>query len=136
MKVDEHLVATLAAIPLELERVRTELATGLAQSKGGVRLEGARAVPAGAAGRPIVWASSGRLVGWSLVSTGGTSQVSLVDARISTEGTEQVAVVNLAADTSSTVWLGPGGVSFTEGLYATITGAGTLTGAFWIGAVD
>ena len=131
MKLEETLLANLAAIPLELAKVRGELASGLAEYAGAMRLTGARPV---IASRPLVWGGSGRLVGWSVRATGGAVTVTLRDSR-DTAG-DIVAVINVADATSQTIALPGAGVSFGEGLNATVAGAGVLEGAYWLGAVD
>lgn len=131
MKLDDHLISTLAQIPLELEKVRTELTTGLAESHNGVRLTGARYV---SLGRPLVWGGTGRLVGWSIRSTGGSSNLTLHNSRDNSG--EVIAVITLAAEAGETIWFGSSGVTFTEGLYISGAGAGVLEGAIWLGAVD
>lgn len=133
-KLEERIEAHLAAIPLEIDRVHSSLAAGLQNFANGTRLQGARYVGAGASGAPLVWASAGRLVGWSLSSAGAPCVVLLTDSRNGTGLT--VAKITIPADASKELWLGPGGVSFVDGLYVTVTGAGVLDGALWLGAVD
>lgn len=135
MNLTEKLVDVLSRLESSLERDRDLIAASLAETQNAVRLRGARALPApGAGGRPLLWSGSGRLVGWSLTATGGPVTVTLTDSR---DGAgDPIASIAIADGGDSTVWAGPGGVSFGEGLFATVTGAGTLGGAFWIGAVD
>ena len=133
MKLDEEIRNHLAAIPLEIDRVRTSLAAGLQNYTNAVRLQGARYVGAGASGAPLIWAAAGRLVGWSLSSAGAPCVVTLTDSRNGTGNT--VAKITIPADTSKEIFLG-GGISFTDGLYLSATGAGVLDGAVWLGAVD
>lgn len=137
MRNDEKLLAAIAALPLAFEQMSAELATGLQSFHNGVPLQAARYVPVGAAGgRSLACAAAGRLVGWSLRATGGPVTVVLRDSR--TEAGDAIAYVELADNDSETVWLGPGGVSFVEGLYVqTVSaGAGVIQGAVWLGAVD
>jgi hypothetical protein len=134
VKLDEHLIDTLAQVPLELERLRNVTEAGLAQSHNSAPLTGARHLVAGPAGRAMAWGGAGRLVGWSVRSTGGASTVTLRDSR-DTSG-EIIAVINLVAETSETQCLPAPGISFGEGLNATVTGPGVLEGAYWLGAVD
>lgn len=125
----EHLGAMVS---LEAERTRLAMAAGLAATQRGLRIDGALA-------RPIIanslnYTAGGRLVGWSLQATGGPARVLIHDGR--SPDTDVVAVLNLADQGTATQWMGPAGVSFAEALYVECTGAGVLTGALWIGAVD
>jgi hypothetical protein len=131
---EDALLARLEQLPVELQKVSTELSVGLQQYANGNRLRGARAVVVGAAGRPLLWAGPGRLVGWSVHAVGGAVTVVLHDSRDASGDT--LAAIELAAGASQSFWAGPGGVSFGEGLYATISGAGAVEGALWLGAVD
>lgn len=136
MKIEQRIAEATNPLLLELERVRTELATGLQEFHQGTRLQGARYVGVGAGGRTMAWGGQGRLVGWSLRATGGSVTVVLRDSR--TDSGDILAMVELAAEASETIWLGPGGVSFVEGLYveALSDDGGVLQGAVWLGAVD
>ena len=82
----------------------------------------------------LVWAGPGRLVGWSLTATTNDVTVTLRDSRDTTG--DPIATIVVKAGSDAQQWAGPGGVSFGEGLYADVSGAGTLTGAVWLGAVD
>jgi hypothetical protein len=126
------MAAAIAAIPLEIDRIRSTFEAGLAQFTGTSRLDAARYLPAG--GRALAWDGRGRLVGWSLQAVDGPVTLIVRDGR--DEHGEPVAVVDLADAQTATVWLGPGGVSCPNGLYLDRTGAGTLAGAVWLGAVD
>ncbi|WP_154793305.1 hypothetical protein [Occultella kanbiaonis] len=132
--ISDRIAATLAAIPLELERVKSELATGLQAFAGNTALQGARVLPVGPTGRPLAWAGPGRLVGWSVRAGEAAAALTLRDSRQAGEG-DVVAVLDVPAGESATVWLGPGGVSITEGLYVETAGDVTA-GAVWLGAVD
>lgn len=137
MKFEDKIAAAIAAIPLELERVRDELTEGLQQFHNGVPLQGARYVPVGATGRTMAWGGSGRLVGWSLRATGGPVTVVIRDARNLDSG-DPFAYIELTDASSSNLWFGPGGISFVEGLYVqqVAPGAGVVQGAVYLGAVD
>jgi hypothetical protein len=136
MSWQDDLTQAIAQIPLAIEQNRTELATGVAQFQNGIRLQGARYQPVGASqgGRNLPWAGQGRLVGWSLRATGGAVSVDLRDSR--DDAGDTIATIDLAAGSSQTIWLGPGGISIVEGLRVVPSGAGVLTGAVYIGAVD
>lgn len=123
----DRIAASLAAQTLELQRISAELQSGLREFTGTSPLTGARVL----APRALAWAGAGRLVGWSLRSVGTVAQVTLRDGRDSSG--DVVAVIDLAG--SETIWLGPGGVTLTEGLYVE-TVSGAVTGALWLGAVD
>lgn len=126
----EHLASTVA---LEGERTRLELSAGLAESVRGLRIDGA--LPRPARVNAMQYSSGGRLVGWSLIATGGPVRVFLRDGNDSSG--DVVAVIDLLDGENQTQWVGPGGISFVDGLYADapIT-TGALTGSVWIGAVD
>ena len=134
MNLSEKLLDVLTRVDATLEQDRAVLQAALTLTQNATRLRGARPVPAGDDGRPLLWAGPGRLVGWSLTATGGAAPVVLRDSRDA--GGDPVASITLAAGESTALWAGPGGVSFGEGLFADITAAGTLTGAVWLGAVD
>ena len=141
MTWQDELREAIAAIPLTLDRMTSELSVGLGEFHNGVRLKGARNVVVGAAGRTLAYAGTGRLVGWSLQADGGAVEVRVRDGRDA--GGDVLAVLRLADDTgelptNDTQWLGPGGVSFTEGLYVEVDpdSDGTLVGSVWLGAVD
>lgn len=119
---------------LELEHLRTDLAAGLQSFKDGIRLRGARPVDVGPTGTKAASRGTGRLVGWSLAATGGDVLVTLRDDR--GEGGDTLAVIALSEGTSESTWLGPGGVSYGEGVNVVVAGDGTLEGAVWLGAVD
>lgn len=134
MRNDDIAVA-LAAIPLELERVRAELTAGLLLTKDAVTLQGAEAralVDGGGNGRRVA-TTSGRLVGFNLHETSGTTraEVRLLDG----EDGEALALISLEPGESARDWYGPGGVSFIYGLYAQIV-TGAIEGIAYIGAVD
>lgn len=132
---DDKILAAIAAIPLELERVRAELTTGLAEFHNGAQLRAARPVQVGATGSTaLAWVGAGRLVGWSIRATGGAVTVVLRDARDASG--DILAAIELAAGAAETVWLGPGGVSFAEAVYVQTAGAGIIQGAVYLGAVD
>jgi len=131
--VNHDVGLAVARVALELERTRDALAVGLQAFHNGQRLQGARATDVGPGGRRGT-TGSGRLVGWSLRAVGGALAVTLRDSR--DDSGEVLATINLAADATHTVWLGPGGISFSEGVRIVQSGAGTLEGAIYTGAVD
>lgn len=134
MNIPDEVAQALTALPMLLEKQRTELALGLQTFHNGLRLQGARPVQVGTGGRALAQAGAGRLVGWSLRAVAGAVSVTLRDSR--DESGDVLAVVELPAGTSASQWAGPGGVSFGEGVRVVATGAGTLEGTLWIGAVD
>lgn len=141
--MSRHLHSAMATVPgpekdtEEVDYVRwlQQMQTDLAESLNGVLLRGARPVQigtaAGATNRPT--SSGGRLVGWSIRETTGTTPAVLrfYDGRGS--DAPLVAVANLAGGGSATHWLGSG-ISLTEGLYVDITGA--IEGAAYLGAAE
>lgn len=126
-KIDEKVTNALLAS----ERHMAEIAVGLAAFQNGHRITAARSLPVNVA---RAWGGSGRVVGWSVKATGGPVTVYLRDSR-DVEG-QVLAVIDLTDGQHETVSLAPGGVSFGEGLFLDKTGAGTLAGAVWLGAVD
>jgi hypothetical protein len=127
----QNVQAALLAIPMELQRITSELQAGMAEFHNGTRLTAARYVDVG---RRLAWGGAGRLVGWSVRAEGGAVTLTLRNGR--DDSGEIMAVVQLDAANPATVWLGPGGVAFGEALYLDVTGPGQLVGAVWIGAVD
>jgi hypothetical protein len=114
-----------------------QLQTDLAASLGGVTLRGALPIPIGSApgssARPL--SSPGRIVGWSLHETGGTTPAifRIWDGREA--GTKPLAYLSVAAGVANTVWLGAGGISVTDALFIE-TVSGTAEGVLYLGAVD
>lgn len=127
----ENLEAALLAIPLELERIRSELQAGLQETHNARPLEGARYLPAG--GRGKAWSGHGRLVGWSVRAAGGAASVTLRDG--DHDNADVIAVIDVPAGESRTAWFGPGGIDFGS-LNLQRAGAGTVEGSIFIGAVD
>lgn len=132
MNLSEKLLDTLHRLDASLERRDAGMQAALSETQNAIRLRGARAVPAGDVGRPLLWAGPGRLVGWSLTAVGGPAVVTLRDGRDTTG--DPIASIAIDQDGTAQLWAGPGGVSFGEGLYADVNG--NVTGAVWLGAVD
>jgi hypothetical protein len=126
----EHFAATVA---LEGQRTREAFEAGLSEFVRGQRVTGAIR-------RPIrstpgqVYNVGGRLVGWSVRAAGGAVTVDLYDGR-DTSG-DVLASISLAAGQSDAQTMMPAGITFADGVYADVQGAGQLVGAVWIGAVD
>lgn len=127
----ENLQAAILALPMELQRITSELRAGLAEFHNGTRITGARYV---GVTRRLAWGGSGRLVGWSVQAVDGPVRCVLHDGRDASG--DVLAIVDLVDTESDCQWFGPGGVAFGEALYLDVTGAGTLTGSVWLGAVD
>ena len=125
----------LVAIPLELERIRTELMAGLQLSRGAVPLQGAEARQlTDSAGNGVrVSTSAGRLVGFSLRET-TTTDPALVRLLDGPDG-EPLALIRLAPGESVRDWYGPTGVSFIYGLFTQVV-SGAVEGVAYLGAVD
>jgi hypothetical protein len=117
----------------ESAKIRVALEEGFRGSLRGTRLTGAlpRPVQANAAN----YVAPGRLVGWSIRATVGEVVLNLYDGPAA-DPARFLAAVDLPVGGSQSVWLGPGGVSFVDGVYVEVTGGGTPVGALWIGAVD
>lgn len=130
-KVNERVTEAL----LEIEQHSAQVAAGLAQWQNGMRLRGAR--PIDASRHPRLWGGEGRLVGWSLYAKGGPVELLIRDARVAGTG-DPLAGFNLADGEDTTQWLGPGGVSFGDGVYLDVQNGNftNLRGSVWIGAVD
>lgn len=130
-KINERVAEAL----LEVEKHTAQVAAGLTQFNNGVRLTGARPLPVNSHGR--LWGGSGRLVGWSVYAKGGPVEVLVRDSRVGGAG-DPLGGFNLVDGGSSSSWMGPGGVSFGEGIFLDVqSGALTaLRGTLWIGAVD
>jgi hypothetical protein len=131
-KIEGKLAELAVGVATEGQRTRLELASALAESVRGLRIDGAlpRVVRANASN----YSAGGRLVGWSVQATGGPVRILLHDGQDASG--DVVAIVDLADQENQSQWMGPGGVSFVDGLYAECTGTGALTGSVWIGAVD
>lgn len=129
--VEDKLGHLAQAIADEGERTRLAMAAGLEETRRGLRVDGAASRPVSP--NAINVNAAGRLAGWSLRSAGGN--VIVLHDGADTSG-DVLAVINLADQQSETRWLLPAGVSFVQSLYVEVTGAGTLTGALWRGAVD
>lgn len=130
-KINERVAEAL----LEVQKHTAQVAAGLTQFNNGVRLTGARPLPVNTHGR--LWGGSGRLVGWSVYAKGGPVEVLVRDSRVGGAG-DPLSGFNLVDGEESAIWLGPGGVSFGEGIFLDLQ-AGALTalrGSLWIGAVD
>ena len=137
-------VPTQEKVPEEVDFVRwiSQMQTNLAETVGGVLLRAARPVQVGVAegAQNLASTSAGRLVGWSLRESTGTSPavVRVWDGRDNTGAL--VACVNLGQGASETQWMAPGGVSFQHGLFVeVIEGDGlsvAVEGAVYLGGVE
>ena len=130
----ENTQAALAAIPLELERLVASVQAGLAESHNGNRVDAARYVAGSRLNNAVANSGACRVVGWSVRAVGGVVALTLRDGRDASA--DPVGVVDLAAGASETVWLGSNGISVGEALYVQRTGAGTVEGSIYLGAVD
>ncbi len=136
-RTEERLTQLVAELPLALERAVSQAAAEVQLTHQAVPLQGARYVAVGATGAAsLAWAGAGRLLGWSLRATGGPVTVVLRDSRALSG--EALAYVELDQDASETIWLGPSGVSFIEGVFvqAVAPGDGVIQGALYLGAAD
>jgi hypothetical protein len=129
---EKKLAEIGAAVADEGDRTRMEMAAALAQTVRGLRINGARPRPI--TPNAVNVGAGGRLVGWSLLATGGPVRILLHDGGAASA--DLIAVIDLADQENQSQWMGPGGIAFAEALYVECTGAGTLTGALHIGAVD
>lgn len=125
----EHFVATVA---LESERTRLAFAAGLSEFVRGQRVTGA--IRRDLRGRGKLYTVAGALVGWSVRAVGGAVTIDLYDGHDNTG--DLLASISLAAGASDAQTMMPAGVTFADGIFADVQGAGTVLGAVWIGAVD
>jgi hypothetical protein len=138
--VDQQVKEIVGAVALEAERTRDAFAAGLAQTQRGLRIDGAAPRPLPTVSGVLYPGGPKRLVGWAARETGGAASVS-VDLY---DGGDQGAVDPSRLVASFTCLAGgeskysamPAGISFGEGLYAVVSGTGTLRGVALIGAVD
>lgn len=133
-KLMDHVATRFAA---STEILRAEIASGLSSTRNGLKVRAATAQQFLPNNR--VNAGACRLNGWTLTVAGGTARVTLTDAR-SADGGDVLGVITLATDgASSTHWMGPGGVSAGEGVWAAVTvltGTPVVTGSLFFGVVD
>jgi hypothetical protein len=124
---------------VDLIRWASQMRADVAESVGGVMLRAARAVPLTVL-PTILSASPGRLVGWSVRETTGANPYVLRFRNGDNVGADLCAMVTGSQGTADNKWFGPGGISYTEGLYVEIvTGAGlssTVEGVVFLGAAD
>jgi hypothetical protein len=141
MKLEDRAIATLAAIPLEVERIHLSLAAGLAEYANAVRVTGSRVVSlpglpaAGTTG--LLWGGRCRVAGWSIRAVGGAAVLTLRDGR--DVSSPVVAAPTIGGDgQSTTAWFGPAGLTIGDALSfdATVAGGGTLVGAVYLAAID
>lgn len=134
-KADDAIGKIAAVFTEESERTRLAFAQAMAETVRGSRIDGALARPVQTGA--VNYAAAGRLVGWALRVAGGPAALDLFDGP-GPDPSRYVASISLPSDgAASTVSMMPGGVSFTDSLFvAQTSGAGTVTGALWIGAVD
>ncbi len=114
----------------------SQLQADVAQSLGGIMMQGARPVPVGSApgGTNTPIRSAGRLVGWSLHETSGTvaALVRIWDGRES--GSHPLAYIALDAGKTLNSWNAPG-ISITDALLVEVA-SGAVEGVVYLGAAD
>lgn len=128
----------------EVDFVRwlSQMQADLAASLGGVMLRGALPIPIGSAPggslRPL--SSPGRIVGWSLHETGGTSSALLRVWDGREPGTKPLAYIGVPAGGTDNRWLGEGGISVTDALLVELASGDSLStsveGVLYLGAAD
>jgi hypothetical protein len=133
-KLEEKLGELSAAVVSEGDKTRTEMSAALAQSVRGQRIQGA--LPRKVTPNATVYSAGGRLVGWSVKADAGPVEIIVHDGHDASG--DVIAVIDLQDQENQTQWLGPGGISFVEGLYIECngTGAAGLVGPVYLGAVD
>jgi hypothetical protein len=125
----------------EYIRWLSQLQADVAQSLGGIMLQGARPVPLGTApgGTKTLSRSAGRLVGWSLHETSGTNPalVRFWDGREA--GANPLAYISVPAGLTVNMW-NPPGISVTDALLVEFVTGGSLSttveGVAYLGAAD
>jgi hypothetical protein len=138
--VEQKLEHVGAMVALEAERTRDAFAAGLAQTQRGLRVDGAAPRPLPTVSGILYAGGPKRLVGWTARETGGVASVSvdLYDGGDAgaVDPSRLVASLTCPAGMESKYSAMPAGISFGEGLYAVVSGTGTLRGVALIGAVD
>lgn len=123
----------------DLARWVAQMRADVAESVGGVMLRASRPVPLTVL-PTILSGSPGRLVGWSVRETTGTNPYVIRLHNGDNSGADLVAAITGSQGTADNKWFGPGGISFTEGLYVElVTGAGlsnSVEGVIFLGAAD
>lgn len=138
MFMTENVQAALLALPMELDRIAGQMASGLSEFHNGNRVTAARYADVT---RRQVSNGRGRLVGWSMRNSHATDPLTVTIRDSRDAAGDVMATFTLAAGAGSTHQLGVAGVSFGEGLFLDVTGpaaavAGSLVGAVWLGVVD
>lgn len=127
--------------PSEVDVVRwlSQMQADVVESVGGIMLRSARpylltVLPT------IVSASPGRLMGWSVRETTGANPYVIRFHNGDSPAADLVGMITGGGGTADNKWFGPGGVSFTEGLYVeVVTGGGlsqAIEGVVYLGAAD
>jgi hypothetical protein len=127
--------------PREVDVVRwlSQMQADVVESVGGIMLRAARpmllsVLPTQLSGSP------GRLVGWSVRETIGTNPYVIRFHNGDSAAADLVAMITGGAGTADNKWFGPGGISFTEGLYVELVTGGGLSsaveGVIYLGAAD
>lgn len=127
--------------PREVDVVRwlSQMQADVVESVGGIMLRSARPVlltvlPTQLSGSP------GRLMGWSVRETIGTNPYVIRFHNGSDAAADLVAMITGGPGTADNKWFGPGGISFTEGLYVEVVNGGGLSqsieGVVHLGAAD
>jgi len=136
MKLEEKLLANLAAVPLELERSRSAMLAGLADSHNAVRAAGAAAryvpITDGAGNGVRASTSAGRLLGYAVRETSGSAAALIRLHDGPDTGGDVIMSISLAAGESARDWFGPGGIGVSYGLAVEVV-AGAVIGTAFIG---
>jgi hypothetical protein len=124
---------------IDVVRWLAQMQADVAESLGGIMLRAAR--PVALTVLPtIASASPGRLVGWSVRETTGANPYVLRFHNGDNASADLIAMITGGGGTADNKWFGPGGLSFTEGLYVeVITGAGlsqAIEGVLYVGSAD
>jgi hypothetical protein len=130
--VEKVTEAVSERFALEGEKVRDEFRAGLKETRDAVRVAGARYAPIYP--NSLAASSPGRLAGWSVRETTGTTPAVVTVYAGRDPQADVLATVALAAGGSSNHSIGGAGVSFGDGAYVAVTGA--VVGSLYFGAVD
>jgi hypothetical protein len=120
---------------IDLIRWTAQMRADVAETLGGIMLRGARPVEITAV-PTLLSGSPGRLVGWSIHETSGSSGFNIRFRNGTDAAQPLIACSTGTAGATDTKWLNPGGVSFTEGLYLEFVAGTSVEGTVYIGAAD
>lgn len=131
MKLGEHKPADPHPVAVALVDALDRIHTELQRSRDAVTLRGADAAPLLPTADTSVSRNAGTLFGYSVRETSGAAAATIVLRDGLDDTGELLAEIALPAGGSATVWLGPQGVAFVNGLHAQLV-AGAVEGAVYL----